>query len=89
MKVMTELLENILKILARNPSRSSSLEELTMALFPNDLVRDPISFEREYQAQVLDALISLENAGMIVLNSDTDESTITLKGLQERKSIIL
>lgn len=89
MKVMTELLENILKILARNPSRSSSLEELTMALFPNDLAGDPISFEREYQAQVLDALISLENAGMIVLNSDTDESTITLKGLQERKSIIL
>lgn len=85
MKVKTELLENVLKILARNPTKSSSLEELTMTLIPNDLLGDHITFEREYQAQVLDALISLENEGMLVLNSDTDESTITIKGLSKAK----
>ncbi|WP_124020514.1 hypothetical protein [Flavobacterium pectinovorum] len=53
-----------------------------MDVTPNDLLNHDISSEREYQAQVLNALLSLENDGMIELNSDTDESSITLKGLR-------
>lgn len=58
-----------------------SLEELTIALIPNDLLNHDISFEREYQAQVLNALISLDDQSMIALNPNTDESSVTLKGL--------
>ena len=76
-----ELLEKVLKILAQNPSKSYSLEELTMALIPNDLLIHDISLEREYQAQVLNVLISLDNDCMITLNSNTDESSITSKGI--------
>lgn len=81
MEVEIELLEKVLKILAQNPTKSYSLEELTMALIPNDLLNQNISFEREYQAQVLNALISLDDQSMIALNPNTDESSVTLKGL--------
>ncbi|OXB03714.1 hypothetical protein [Flavobacterium pectinovorum] len=82
MEVKIELLEKLLKILAQVPNKSYNLEELTMDVTPNDLLNHDISSEREYQAQVLNALLSLENDGMIELNSDTDESSITLKGLR-------
>jgi hypothetical protein len=74
-----------LKILAQNPCKAYTLEELTTALIPNDLLNHDISFEREYQAQVLNTLISLENDDMIVLNSNTDESSITLKGFSRAR----
>lgn len=80
MEVKIELLKEVLRILAQNPGRTCTLEALTMALIPNELLSEDISSEREYQAKVLNALISLENDGMIVLNSDTDESSITFKG---------
>jgi hypothetical protein len=83
MEVRIELLEKVLKILAQNPSKLYSLEELTIALIPNDLLNHDISFEREYQAQVLNVLISLNDQSMIALNSDTDESSVTLKGLSK------
>ncbi|KFF03197.1 hypothetical protein [Flavobacterium reichenbachii] len=61
MEVKVELLEKALKILAQNAGKSNTLEELTMAVIPNDLLNHDISSEREYQAQVLNALTSLEN----------------------------
>ncbi|KIQ25388.1 hypothetical protein RT99_00170 [Flavobacterium sp. MEB061] len=76
-----ELLEKVLKILAQNPSKSYSLEELTMALIPYDLLNHDISLEREYQARVLNALISLDDQSMIALNPNTDESSIKLEWL--------
>lgn len=81
MEVKNELFKKVLKILAQNPSKLYSLEELTMAVIPNNLLYQDISFEREFQAQVLNALISLENDGLITLNSNTDESSIKSKGL--------
>lgn len=80
MEVKNELFKNVLKILAQNPSKLYSLEELTMAVIPNNLLYQDISFEREFQAQVLNVLISLENDGLITLNSNTDESSIKSKG---------
>lgn len=82
MEVKIELLEKLLKILAHNPNKSYSLEELAIAVIPNDLLISDISYEREYQAQVLSALICLEDDCMVAINSDTDESSISLKGLQ-------
>ncbi|MDR6764371.1 hypothetical protein J2Y38_004604 [Flavobacterium sp. 2755] len=89
MEVKIELLEKTLKILAQNPYKSYTLEELTMALIPDDPLNHNIASEREYQAQVLNTLIRLEDDGMIALNSNTDESTITLKGFSRAQLIIV
>ncbi|OXG06982.1 hypothetical protein B0A64_09160 [Flavobacterium araucananum] len=40
-----------------------------------------ITAQRQYQAKILDTLILLDDQGYIVLDPDTDESSITLKGL--------
>lgn len=42
---------------------------------------EDIANEREIKAKLLDALILMDSEGYIFLNSDTDESLITIKGL--------
>ena len=77
-------LTKILHTLAGRYGMCYTLEELTSILNPVLLVSslaDKISTEKENQAKVLEALILLNDDGLIFLNSDTDKSSITIKGL--------
>ncbi|TDO73567.1 hypothetical protein EV143_105161 [Flavobacterium chryseum] len=81
----------ILQILADKYSTSYTLEELTKVVTSVSNVSkftDNIA-ERENQAKLLDTLILLEYEGYIFLNSDTDESLITIKGLIKINNKIL
>jgi hypothetical protein len=78
--------EDILNTLAKDSSRYYSLEELTKTVtsnFNNEFFNfeQRINDERHNQAKVLDALIVLDNKGLVVLNSLTDESRISHNGL--------
>jgi uncharacterized membrane-anchored protein len=78
--------EDILNTLAKDSNRYYSLEELTKTVtsnFNNESFNfeQRINDERHNQAKVLDALIVLDNKGLVVLNSLTDESRISHKGL--------
>lgn len=61
-----------------------TFEELTKLVtsVPNvSKFDDNIAAERENQAKLLDALVFMNSEGYIFLNSDTDQSLITIKGL--------
>jgi len=78
--------EDILNTLAKDSNRYYSLEELTKTVTSNFNnvsfnFEQRINDERHNQAKVLDALIVLDNKGLVVLNSLTDESRISHKGL--------
>ncbi|WDF58200.1 hypothetical protein PQ462_15900 [Flavobacterium sp. KACC 22758] len=74
----------ILLILAGKYSMGCTFEELTKLVtsVPNvSKFDDDIAAERENQAKLLDALVFMNSEGYIFLNSDTDQSLITIKGL--------
>lgn len=75
----------ILQILAAQYGLSCTLEEMTSLLAPvinaETVFTGTISSGRQHQATVLDALIVLNDDGYIFLNSGTDKSFITIKGL--------
>ena len=75
----------VLQILAGRYGTNCTLEELTSILTQvsnfTTVFTDNLSSENEKQARVLDALIFLNNQGHIFLNSNTDRSSITIKGL--------
>jgi hypothetical protein len=77
--------DRTLSKLAKSYPGTCTLEELTLLLMPPcNVLRtfsENISAQRENHAKILDALIALEDQGYIVLNTATDESFITLKGL--------
>jgi len=77
--------DTILRKLARSYPGTCPLEELaTLLIPPYNVLRtfsENIAVQRENQAKILEALIALEDQGYIVLDPDTDESSITLKGL--------
>ncbi|MDA6072463.1 hypothetical protein NJT12_22830 [Flavobacterium sp. AC] len=85
METLPIFLIKILQVLAERYGMSCTLEELTSLLTTvfnaYTPARDTISHEKEKQARVLDALLLLNNEGYIFLNSSSDESTISLKGL--------
>ena len=72
-------------MLADRYGMSCTLEELTSLLTivfnAYTPIEDSLSHEKKKQAKVLEALIMLDNEGYIFLNSDSDESTISIKGL--------
>lgn len=71
------LSDEILKILAQNYNKTYSLEDLTSII----MLTDNTCSEVECQAKVLDVLIQLDDDELIVLNPETDESSITKKGV--------
>lgn len=75
----------VLQILAGRSGMSCTLEELTSLLtatFNSSTVFiTNMSTEKENQIKVLDALLVLSDQGYVFLNSDTDKSCITVKGL--------
>ncbi|MCP2029895.1 hypothetical protein L1276_005089 [Flavobacterium sp. HSC-32F16] len=79
------ILLKVLQILADRYASSCSLEELTKLITPviksSMSITDYLASEKENQASILDALVLLHDQGFIFLNSDTDQSVITIKGL--------
>jgi len=73
----------ILNILSRNPQKSYDLEDLTSFVMPcsTESHQENLWIQRGYQAEVLDALIILDNHGFIIIDSVSDQSTISIKGL--------
>lgn len=74
----------ILRILARKYSIGFTFEELTKLVTTLSNVSkftNNIASERENQAKLLDVLVLMNSEGYIFLNSDTDQSLITIKGL--------
>lgn len=74
----------ILQILAGRYNMSFSLEEITQLITSVSNVPEfsqDINAQRENQSKLLDVLIAMDYEGYIFLNSNTDESVITLKGL--------
>lgn len=75
----------VLQILAGRYGISCNLEELASLLTPvinaTTAISDNICTEKQKQARVLDALLILNDEGYIFLDSSTDKSTITIKGL--------
>lgn len=83
METSGTLFIKILHILAGKYNMSFSLEELTNLIKASNTskVSEGISAERKNQSKLLDTLIFMDYEGYIFLNSDTDESVITIKGL--------
>jgi hypothetical protein len=73
----------ILNILSRNPQKCYDLEDLTSFVMPclTEAHQQNLWIQRGYQAEVLDALILLDNHGFIILNPVSDQSIISIKGL--------
>lgn len=73
----------ILNILSRNPQKSYDLEDLTSFVIPclTESHQQNLLIQRAYEAEVLDALIILDNHGFIIIDSVSDQSIISIKGL--------
>lgn len=84
MEASSVLYIKILQILARRYTMNFTLLELVKVAFPTaNMSKFTVDFaaQRENQAKMVDTLIMLEHEGYIFLNSYTDESSITIKGL--------
>ncbi|MFD2943353.1 hypothetical protein [Flavobacterium notoginsengisoli] len=83
----------VLQILSARYGMSCSLEELSQLICP--ALNSSLSFERskasekQNQAVILETLILLHDQGFIFLDSDTDRSVITIKGLLKIHNRIL
>ncbi|MET3029428.1 hypothetical protein [Flavobacterium sp. UW10123] len=78
---MKEILsEKILKALSGDNNKKHSLEELAEIIYPAQgnffSGPDAIEAERRIQADLLDALLELEEQQLIVLDEDTDQSML-------------
>lgn len=75
----------VLQMLADRYGMTCTLEELTSLLTPifnaTSLLTNSTFNEKENQARVLDALLLLNSEGHIFLNINSDESSISIKGL--------
>ena len=84
---------HVLQLLAGRYGSGCSLEEMTSFLSPlinaQKVSSGAASSAREFEAIVLDALLVLNTKGYIFLNSGTDKSFITIKGLIAVKSKVL
>ncbi|MDW8848949.1 hypothetical protein SD960_02500 [Flavobacterium sp. MMLR14_040] len=83
----------VLQLLAGKYSSGCSLEEMTSFLAPvinsQKVSGGALCSGREFEATVLDALIVLNDKGHIFLNSGTDKSFITIKGMMAINSTVL
>lgn len=82
----------ILQVLAGKQTVGCTLEELAKLVTSVSNVSkftDNVAAERENQAKLLDILVLMNSEGYIFLNSDTDQSLITIKGLIQIEDKIL
>lgn len=80
METKLNIFMKILTILSGNPKKSYDLEYLTSFVIPCSH-QPNLWIQRGYQAEVLDALILLDNHGLIILDPVSDQSVISIKGL--------
>lgn len=75
----------VLQVLVGRYGKNFTLEDLTERLSPYLIVSttliNKVCIEKENYARVLEALILLDDDGLVSLNSNTDQSSITIKGL--------
>ena len=64
----------ILKVLQDNRGKAFKLDELSQIIFPLDGKEQ----DKENQAIILDVLIFLDDQKMLILDFDTDESSIPM-----------
>jgi hypothetical protein len=80
----------VLELLAGRYGSGCSLEEMTSFLAPlinaQKVSGGAECSGREFEATVLEALLVLNDKGHIFLNSGTDKSSITIKGMMAIKS---
>jgi len=85
--------DRILGKLAQSYAKAFTLEELAALVIPSYNISKSftqnIAAQRENQAKILNALILLDYQGYIVLNPDTEQSSITIKGLMKINNRIL
>lgn len=85
METLPIFLIKILELLADRYCMACTLEELTSLLTPvfnaSTPFKESTSNENENQARVLEALLLLNKEGHIFLNSNSDQSSISIKGL--------
>lgn len=89
----SSILSKILQLLASRYVTSCSLEELA-ELVHNSATsckepKNQAEPEKEIQATVLQSLLQLNDQGLIFLDSGTDRSVITIKGLLKANNRIL
>lgn len=77
------IFEKILSILAQNPEKHFTFEDICNFVAPYfaKSFQEGLSIDIMNQAQVLEALIIMDSEGLIILDSDSDKSIIDLKGL--------
>lgn len=84
--------DRILSKLGQSYAKSFTLEELSVLLVPRYNIwktfNENIAAQRENQAKILEALILLDYEGYIVLNTATDQSSITIKGLIKINNLV-
>ncbi|MBW1656116.1 hypothetical protein K6T82_11175 [Flavobacterium sp. 17A] len=89
----SSIIQEILQILSVRYGMSCSLEELSQLIGPAvDTSKQTSSgnpAEKEKQALILETLILLHDRGLIFLDSATDRSVITIKGLLKIHNSIL
>lgn len=81
----------VLQTLADRYGKSCSLEELTslVHLKVHSSITDRLYAAKKRQSFLLDALLYLDDQGFVFLNSDTDRSVITIKGLMKVNNKLL
>jgi hypothetical protein len=77
------IFEKILRIMAQNPEKNYTLEGLTNLVKPYsaESLQAVLSVQIMNQAQVFEAFMILNTEGLIILDSDSDKSIISLSGL--------
>lgn len=85
METLPTFFVKILQILADRYGMTCTLEELTSLLTPvfnaSTPFKDTTVNEKENQTRVLEALLLLNKEGNVFLNSNSDQSSISIKGL--------
>jgi len=83
----------VLQILAARYGAPCTLEEITSLLIPvmnaKKAFTGNMSSDQKKQATVLEALLVLNDKGLLILNPDTDTSSITIMGLIAVNSKVL
>lgn len=87
------IIQKLLQTLAANYTKSCSLEELAQQAFPAfkgfPYHQGMFNAEKQKQAMLLETLMLLDQQGLIFLDSETDHSVITIKGMLKVNDTVL
>ena len=93
MESLPQFYIKVLEILSVRYGLACTLEEMTSLLTPAMNAKKTFTGnmfpDQQKQATVLDALLVLNEKGLLILNPNTDKSSITIKGLIAVNSKVL